>query len=129
LFIENIRKLKRIDDDLHINYRLFGSECRVDHVDKDFHARYKQPPCRIVVTRIPENVNENELCSIFIGCQSLKYYPGHTAHFMEEESTKIPHHKILSGYTYKFLVEIEIILLELLFCCRGIYYGLTIYWS
>jgi hypothetical protein len=95
LFIENIWKSKRIDDDLHINYCLFGSECRVD---KDFHARYKQPPCRIVVTRIPENVNENELRSIFVGCQSLKYYPGRTAHFIEEESTKIPHHKILSGY-------------------------------
>ena len=97
LFIEHIQKLKRIDDD-SINYRLFGSECRVDYVDKDFHARYEQQPCTIVVTHIPENVNENELRSIFVGCQSLKYYPGRTAHFMEEESTKIPHNKILSGY-------------------------------
>jgi RNA recognition motif-containing protein len=98
LFIEHTQKLERIDDELPINYRLFGSECRVDHVDKDFHARYKQPPCTIVVTRIPENVNENELLSIFVGCQSLKYYSGCTAHFMQEESTKIPHNKILSGY-------------------------------
>jgi len=81
-----------------INYRLFGSECRVDYVDKDFHARYEQQSCTIVVTHIPENVNENELRRIFVGCQSLKYYPGRTAHFIEGESTKIPHNKILLGY-------------------------------
>jgi len=66
LFIEHIQKLERIDDELPINYRLFGSECRVDHFDKDFHARYEQPPCTIVVTRIPENVNENELLIVYL---------------------------------------------------------------
>jgi len=38
------------------------------------------------------------LRNIFVGCQSLKYYPGRDAHFIQGESTKIPDDKILSGY-------------------------------
>jgi hypothetical protein len=91
-----------------INYRLLGSECCVENVDKDFHAHYEKQPFTIVVTHIPENVNENELRNMFVNCQSLKYYPGRTAHFMQGKSTRISHNKILSGY----VVEIEIVLLE-----------------
>ncbi|CAF3948506.1 unnamed protein product [Adineta steineri] len=87
-----------------INRSLLGSQCRVEfanhslnHTNNHENMENKK---KLVISRIPENVNENNLYNLFENCQILKYCP---ARVISSSTTTIntkEKKKILSGYAF-----------------------------
>jgi hypothetical protein len=79
---------------LPINYQLFGPACDVEYANDcstlcNNHQIFDNK--KLIVRRIPENIDENDLHNLFINCHVLKYYP---ATMMKNKSKN----KILTGY-------------------------------
>ena len=66
-----------------INFHLFGPKCRVEYAHgcsslSNNHQNFGNR--KLMVARIPGNVNEDDLHNLFANCHILKYFPARTVH-------------------------------------------------
>jgi hypothetical protein len=65
-----------------VDYLLFGPDYRVEYAKKNSHLSNKHVDSHtwnVVVKHIPENVTEQCLRNLFVGCQFMRYIPARTA--------------------------------------------------
>jgi hypothetical protein len=83
-----------------IDRSLLGSQCRVEYAShfSGFSSKHKSTHNKkIAVSRIPENVNENDLRYLFGNCHILKYCPARYIHSSATAMETKNKNKILSG--------------------------------
>jgi hypothetical protein len=86
-----------------VNFNLLGPECRVEYAHDRSTFSNNHQSCekkKVVVSRIPENVSENELRRLFGNCHILRYRPARTVHLAATTTHTNRNSKILLGYKH-----------------------------
>lgn len=87
-----------------IDHQLFGFQCNVEFKK---NPREVSVPYNIAVTRIPENVTESELRTLFVDCDSLIYFPARSVKKSTRTNPSMHEKKILNGYVSDFDVTLN----------------------
>ncbi len=92
------RTFREAKQNLHrsMNFRLLGSQCRVEYANNSSNSNRNYQNFgkrKLMVARIPENVNEDHLHNLFNNCHILKYSPARSLTISDQTKKK----KILWG--------------------------------
>ncbi|CAF0719343.1 unnamed protein product [Adineta steineri] len=83
-----------------INRLLFGHNCHVEYAtgrSQTSNRNQISETWNIAVRQVPENITEDLLHNLFIGCQSMKYVPARTVHNTKTSVTSATKTKLLWG--------------------------------
>ncbi len=79
---------------------IFGSNCHVEYANSRFYRFSEHQTTNtwsIIVRKIPENITEEYLRNLFIGCHSMKYAPARAINKTKRTVTSNTKNKLLWG--------------------------------
>jgi len=83
-----------------IDYRRFGANCHIEYMRKNVNGsnvHQNSSKWNIVVKKIPENVTEECLRTLFMGCHSMIYIPARIVNKTNMKGTLDIKNKVLWG--------------------------------
>ncbi len=86
-----------------MDFRLLGSKCRIEYGNNCSTLTNNRPNLskkKLMIARIPENVNENDLHNLFVNCHLLKYCPARTVYSATTTMKMNDKAKIIWGYEH-----------------------------
>ncbi len=83
-----------------INRLIFGYNCHVEYANSPSHL-FSEPQIaeiwNVTVRQIPENITEECLRNLFLGCHSMKYIPARVINNVKTTATSTTENKLLWG--------------------------------